>query len=131
MNTVHKGNRTKNKAKVFLAKAGFLVANVEYRTPYNKIDLFGLFDIISITSRDVCFVQVTTNKAHAHRPLKEFACRFPNIKVMQVVYYDRDMKPALYFYNGMPEAFPLSLSSKVFSVYEKKGKKNLVVQRWF
>ena len=63
---------------------------VEKTGKFAKVkDLYGLYDLIAITKKEVMFVQVTSNRPHTHKKYLGFSEMFPNITHKQFVWIDR------------------------------------------
>ena len=107
-----KGRRTVRKAISHLENNGYIVDEVELGGKFRESrDLFAGycvrcfvkncnhhnahrfegFDLIALKEREVCFVQVKTNKPPTQKNYKAFAKKFADtvIKVVSMTWYDR------------------------------------------
>jgi len=74
MNSVQKGNRNERKCEVELQSQGWLTERPR-RTRFNKIDFFGLFDVMAIHPlMGVLLVQVKSNRCP--KPVREAISAF-------------------------------------------------------
>lgn len=81
-----KGNRLVREVVDVFERAGCEVGRVERTGKYvRQKDLFGLFDLVAINYYGVFFVQVTSSRAHSHKPFLKFKKEHPFVKVYQFV----------------------------------------------
>lgn len=115
MTSRSKGNRNRRACITLLEQQGFVVDVVEKTSRFAKIkDLFGLFDIVAISSKKVVFIQVTTNSPHSHQPLSDFKALYPFVGVAQYVWYDyKGFKVFTYSKDGLWDYEKIAKKKKI------------------
>jgi hypothetical protein len=86
-----KGSKNVRRAMNLLEHGGWLVGKCELGGKFTKEkDLYGLYDLVCTIPNIVMYVQVTSNKPHAHWKYQEFADKYagPNLIVVQLVWVD-------------------------------------------
>lgn len=84
LQTRRKGNRNQLKAIKKLEEQGYLVTKIE-RVGFwiKEKDAWGLFDLCSISTKHIKFVQISTNQPHAHKSFIAFSKKYD---IQNVVY---------------------------------------------
>ena len=99
INRYAKGNRNQNKCRKYFESIGYSV-EVTRRDKYRvNQDFFSLWDLICVSSQDILFVQVKTNRKPEREWIdraKQWECPY-YAKKIYVVYkdYQRGDKPAI------------------------------------
>ena len=88
--TRNKGNRVRRFNIAILEAQGYNVAIVERtgRFIFPK-DMYNLFDLCAVNNKEIKFIQVTCNKPHSHKKLKDFSKIYPTTINEQWVWVDR------------------------------------------
>ncbi len=105
MNRRAKGRRSENRARKLLESEGYLIEQVRGSVKFNKSvdffeigDLLGLKYLSELMRTEIIIVQVKTNQGinkELMQKMIKFREKFPDIRVMEYVFYDRKPNPRI------------------------------------